>query len=297
MHLDHRAYICRQKQAAALKLAAAELQHLPHPLLRCDLAQCRSSRLPKAARPPGRTQPPPGQCSNFGSATPGAKSCRRRSSSPLRRPAQVSRGQPSQVGLCPSICMSVSGVKAGLLVQHKTAWLNSMACHCSSALSACSAPSIDAMHHCCLTGLSRYAMDFQVGGACRACSILLHLLLDLPQCAAVLLLRFDLVPAVQHRLPDECRRSEHWERGAMASWWQPSTGDHSNYCKGRRGCKPLRGLHVVKALAGRIAGAIVNLYRVVTHVSRRSCVGSQMLHACLVQHTHLQSASASQSGV
>ena len=159
------------KQAAVLKLATVELLHLLCPWLRQDPAHCRSSRLPRVARPLGRTQPPPGQCSAFGSATPRARSLPRRSSSPLRRPAQVLSGQPSQVGHFPNICVTVRGAQAWLLVQHKAAWLNSMACHCSNGVCACSASSIDAMKHCCLAGLSRYAMDFQVGGTCRACSI------------------------------------------------------------------------------------------------------------------------------
>ena len=185
-NLGSRAYLCHQSRLRSPKVATAELQHLPYPWLRRDPAQCRSSRLPRGARPPGRTQPPPGQCNDFGSATSRARSCPRRSSRPLRRPAQVSRGQPSQVGLFPSICVRVSGVPAWLLVQHKTAWLNSTACLCSNASDACSASSTDAMNNCCLAGLSRYAMDFQVGSACRACSTLLQSMLDLPQYAAEL---------------------------------------------------------------------------------------------------------------
>ena len=243
------------KQGAALRLATAELQHLPCPWLRRDPAQCRSSRLPRVARPLGRTPPPPGQCNDSGSATPGAEPCPRRSSKSLRRSAQVSRGQPSQVGLSASIGVRASGAQACLLVQHKAAWLNSMACHCSNGSHACSAPSTDAMNRCCLAGLSRYAMDFQVGGACRACSMLLQSMPDLLHCAAVLKICFDHVPAVQQSLPDECRRSGLWARGGMAWWSQPSTGDHSSCCTGRPGCKPLRVLRLPEGV-GLVGGAV-----------------------------------------
>ena len=144
----------------------------------------------------------------------------------------------------------VKGVQSWLLVPHKTAWLSSSrACYCCSNSNACSASSIGAMNHCCPAGLSRYAMDFQVGGACRARSTLLRSMPDLPQCAAVLKMRFGHVPSGQQSLPDQCRRSGRWARGAMAWWWQPSIGDHNICCIGRPGCEPVHELYVLKRLA------------------------------------------------